>query len=53
MKTTIVTPEEAHAIAREAYLYSFPLVETYKTLYQQAIGWREQVLSFPPSHPSG
>jgi len=37
MKTTIVTPEEARAIAREAYIYSFPLVETYKTLYQQAI----------------
>ena len=37
MKTTIVTPEEARAIAREAYIYGFPLVETYKTLYQQAI----------------
>ena len=37
MKTTIVTPEEARAIAREAYIYSFPLVETYKTLHQQAI----------------
>ena len=37
MKTTIVTPEEARAIAREAYLYGFPLVETYKTLHKQAI----------------
>ena len=37
MKTTIVTPEEARAIAREAYIYGFPLVETYKTLYKQAI----------------
>ena len=37
MKTTIVTPEEARAISREAYIYGFPLVETYKTLYQQAI----------------
>ena len=24
MKTTIVTPEEARAIAREAYIYGFP-----------------------------
>jgi hypothetical protein len=37
MKTTIVTPEEARAIAREAYIYGFPLVEAYKTLYKQAI----------------
>ena len=33
MKTTIVTPEEARAIAREAYIYSFPLVETYNTKF--------------------
>ena len=37
MKTTIVTPGEARAIAREAYIYAFPLVEAYKTLYQQVI----------------
>jgi hypothetical protein len=37
MKTTLVTPAEARAIAREAYTYGFPLVETYKTLYKQAI----------------
>ena len=37
MKTTIDTPEEARAIAREAYIYAFPLVEAYKTLYKQAI----------------
>jgi hypothetical protein len=37
MKTTIVTPGEARAFAREAYIYGFPLVETYKTLYKQAI----------------
>ena len=28
LKTTIVTPGEARAIAREAYTYGFPLVET-------------------------
>jgi hypothetical protein len=37
METSIITPEEARAIAREAYTYGFPLVETYKTLYKQAI----------------
>jgi hypothetical protein len=28
---------EARSIAREAYTYGFPLVESYKTLYKQAI----------------
>jgi hypothetical protein len=37
MKTTLVTPEGDRAIAREAYIYGFPLVEAYKTLYKQAI----------------
>jgi hypothetical protein len=37
MKTISATPEEARAIAREAYIYAFPMVETYKTLYKQAI----------------
>lgn len=31
------TPQEARAIAREAYLYGFPVVEMYKTLYTQAL----------------
>jgi hypothetical protein len=31
------TPEEARGIAKEAYLYGFPVVEMYKTLYTQAI----------------
>jgi hypothetical protein len=30
------TPEEARGIAKEAYLYGFPVVEMYKTLYTQA-----------------
>jgi len=30
-------PSEARAIAREAYLYGFPLVEGYKTLHKQAV----------------
>ena len=30
-------PEEARSIAKEAYLYGFPVVEMYKTLYTQAV----------------
>jgi hypothetical protein len=28
-----VTPEEARAIAKEAYIYGFPLVDSYRILY--------------------
>jgi len=31
------TPSEARAIAKEAYLYGYPVVEIYKTLYTQAV----------------
>ncbi len=31
------TPSEARAIAKEAYLYGYPVVELYKTLYTQAV----------------
>jgi hypothetical protein len=31
------SPSEAEAIAKEAYLYGFPIVEMYKTLYAQAV----------------
>ncbi len=31
------TPEEARAIAKEAYLYGFPMVVNYKTMYAFAI----------------
>lgn len=31
------TPAQAQAIAKEAYLYGFPVVEMYKTLYSQAV----------------
>ena len=31
------TPDEARAIAKQAYLYGFPVVEMYKTLYTQAV----------------
>ena len=31
------SPTEARAIAKEAYLYGYPVVEMYKTLYTQAV----------------
>ena len=32
-----MTPEEASAIAEEAYIYAFPMMENYRTMYVQAI----------------
>jgi hypothetical protein len=32
-----ISPEEARAIAKDAYIYGFPMVESYKTLYSQAV----------------
>lgn len=32
-----LSPQEAQAIARNAYIYGFPIVENYKTLYAYAI----------------
>jgi hypothetical protein len=32
-----VTPEEARAIAKDAYLFTFPLVMNYRTMYMQAL----------------
>ncbi len=31
------TPDEARKIAADAYIYGFPIVDSYKTLYAQAI----------------
>lgn len=36
-KDASVTPEEAQAIAQEAYVYAFPMMENYRTMYVQAI----------------
>lgn len=41
------TPQEARAIAKEAYLYGFPVVEMYKTLYTQAIDDKSQNFKAP------
>ena len=32
-----ITPEEAQEIAKEAYIYGFPLVVNYKTMYMYAV----------------
>lgn len=32
-----LTPEEARGIAKDAYIYGFPLVTNYETMYKQAI----------------
>ena len=32
-----VTPQEAQTIARDAYIYGFPIVENYKTIYAYAV----------------
>jgi hypothetical protein len=32
-----LTPQEAQTIARDAYIYGFPIVENYKTLYAYSI----------------
>ena len=39
-RATDVSPAEARALAREAYLYGVPLVMNYKTMYQYAV-WKE------------
>ncbi len=39
--STTLTPEVVRSIAREAYTYGFPLVESYKTFYKQAIDTRD------------
>lgn len=41
------TPQEARAIAKEAYLYGFPVVEMYKVLYTQAIDDKSQNFKAP------
>lgn len=36
-KEAPVTPDEARAIAQEAYVYAYPMLENYRTMYAQAI----------------
>ena len=34
---TPVSPDEAEAIAKEAYIYAYPMMESYRTMFVQAI----------------
>lgn len=52
-ETTIAaapTPEQAKAIAREAFIYGFPFVEGYKTLHQQAVDRGNPAFKAPFNH---
>jgi hypothetical protein len=49
---TSITPEEARAIAKEAYIYGFPVVDSYRILYSYFVdrsdpeykaGWNEKI----------
>ena len=33
----VTSPEEMRAIAKEAYIYAFPMMESYRTMYVQAV----------------
>jgi len=35
--STEVAPDEARAIAKDAYIYAFPMMESYRTMYVQAV----------------
>ena len=34
---TVVSPREAEAIAKEAYVYAYPMMENYRTMFVQAV----------------
>jgi len=40
-----VTPDEAKAIAKEAYIFNYPLVMMYRTMYLQAIDTKSKSYS--------
>ncbi len=47
-----MTPEEAQAIAKEAYIYGFPMVMNYKTLYNYVIDTSNPEYKGPFNHLS-
>lgn len=42
-----LTPEDAEAIAREGYIYGFPIVESYRTMYASAIDLDNEAYKAP------
>ncbi len=49
---TDVTPEEARAIAKDAYIYGFPMVMGYKTMYTYAVDKKSPEYKGPFNHVS-
>jgi hypothetical protein len=45
-----VTPEEAEAIAEEAYIYAYPMLENYKAMYMQAVDPSSGAFRAPFNH---
>ncbi len=45
-----VSPDEARSIAKEAYIYGFPLVMNYKTLYNYAVDEENPEYKGPLNH---
>jgi hypothetical protein len=41
-KEATATPEQARKIAKEAYIFAYPLVMNYRTMYAQAIAGDRQ-----------
>ena len=46
-----ITPDEARAIAEEAYVFAYPMLENYKTMYAQAIDKSSGDLARPVQRP--
>ena len=42
---TAITPDEAKAIAKEAYVFAYPLVMIYRTMYVQALDTKSKSYS--------
>ena len=46
------SPEEAKAIAKEAYLYGFPMVVNYKTMYAFTLDKRNPIVLYRCEDPA-
>jgi len=45
--TSTLTPEEAQSIADEAYIYAYPMIQNYKTMYNMVINSSSQSYKAP------
>ncbi len=46
-----LTPQDARAIAKEAYIYAFPMAANYQTLHKQAIDTTSHDYRAPFNYP--